>query len=407
VILLIVLVAVLVRRYRSLGRASRATIKPVLAVGALTIFSIGLLVASQAFGIGEASRHAIFVISVAMLCAVPFAFLAGLLRGRFTTAGAVSELISALGEAGSQELNIRDALADALGDESVEFFYWLPDRESYVDGEGRPAQMPDRDSGRSWTPVEHDGELIAAITYDDALADEQQLIKATGSAAALALRNQRLEAELRANVEELRASRARIVQTSDAARRALERNLHDGAQQHLVSMALTLRMAHGKIDDDPEAAKALLAQASEDLSEATTELRELARGIHPAILTDRGLGAALGALATRSSVPVELGDVPEERLPPAVESAAYFVVAEALTNVARYAQATKATVSVSRDAGNAIVDVSDNGIGGADISGGTGLRGLQDRVAALDGKLILVSLADRGTTIRAVFPCAP
>jgi signal transduction histidine kinase len=123
-------------------------------------------------------------------------------------------------------------------------------------------------------------------------------------------------------------------------------------------------------------------------------------------LTDRGLGAALGALATRSPVPVELGDVPEERLPPPVESAAYFVVAEALTNVARYAHATKATVSVTREDGNAIIDVSDNGIGGADINGGTGLRGLQDRVAALDGKLILVSLADFGTTVRAVFPCA-
>jgi signal transduction histidine kinase len=318
----------------------------------------------------------------------------------------VSELIFTLGETNARELDIRGALADALGDDSLEFFYWLPDRAQYVDSNGRVAELPEAGSGRSWTPAEHDGELIAAIAYDDSLLDERQLIKATGSAAALALRNQRLEAELRANVEELRASRARIVQTSDTARRELERNLHDGAQQHLVSMALTLRLAQGKIDDDPAAAKELLAQASEDLSEATTELRELARGIHPAILTDRGLGAALGALATRSAVPVELSEVPEERLPMPVESAAYFVVAEALTNVARYAQATQAWVTVSRENGSAIVDVSDNGVGGADINAGTGLRGLQDRVAALDGKLELASSPDSGTTVRAVFPCA-
>jgi signal transduction histidine kinase len=406
VLLMLVLIVVLVRRYRALGRINRSAIRPVLAVGSATVLSIGVLVGAQALGAGDGLSQVLFVITVATLSFVPFAFLIGLLRSRFSAAGAVSELISALGETKGQELDIRSALASALGDETLEFFYWLPDREQFVDSLGRPAELPEKDSGRSWTPAEHDGELIAAIAYDDSLSDDRQLIKATGSAAALALRNQRLEAELRANVEELRASRARIVQTSDRARRELERNLHDGAQQHLVSMALTLRMAQGKIDEDPAAAKELLAQASEDLSEATTELRELARGIHPAILTDRGLGAALGALATRSAVPVELGDVPEERLPPPVESAAYFVVAEALTNVARYAQATQATVSVSRENGNAIVSVSDNGIGGADINAGTGLRGLQDRVAALDGKLVLVSMDGVGTTIKAEFPCA-
>jgi signal transduction histidine kinase len=406
IVLLLVLIIVLVRRYRALGSVNRSAIRPVLAVGSATVLAIGVLVGGQVLGASEALSQATFVVTVVTLSLVPFAFLVGLLRSRFSAAGAVSELISTLGETKAQELDIRDALADALGDETLEFFYWLPDGERFVDSQGREAELPEQGSGRSWTPAEHDGELIAAIAYDDSLADDRQLIKATGSAAALALQNQRLEAELRANVEELRASRARIVETSDRARRELERNLHDGAQQHLVSMALTLRMAQGKIDEDPSAAKELLAQASGDLSEATTELRELARGIHPAILTDRGLGAALGALATRSPVPVELGDVPEERLPPPVESAAYFVVAEALTNVARYAHATKATVSVTREDGNAIIDVSDNGIGGADINGGTGLRGLQDRVAALDGKLILVSLADFGTTVRAVFPCA-
>lgn len=405
VILLIVLVVVLVRRYRALAGANQAAVRPVLSVGAMTVLLIGVLVSTQALDLDDTITQVVFVITVGMISLVPFAFLIGLLRSRFSAAGAVSELISTLGETRGQELDIRGALADALGDESLEFFYWLPDREQFVESSGRAAELPEPGSGRSWTPAEHDGELIAAIAYDDSLADDRQLIKATGSAAALALRNQRLEAELRANVEELRASRMRIVQTSDQARRELERNLHDGAQQHLVSMALTLRMAQGKIDEDPEAAKELLGQASEDLAEATTELRELARGIHPAVLTDRGLGAALGALATRSSVPVELGDVPEDRLPPPVESAAYFVVAEALTNVARYSQATRADVRVQMQNGRALVEVKDNGVGGADINGGTGLRGLQDRVAALDGKLSITSSATSGTTVRAELPC--
>lgn len=403
VALLVVLVVVLIRRYRGLGSA-RSAIRPVLAMGLATVVSIGLLVAVQAVS-DNLLGQLLFVISVVLISAVPFAFLVGLLRSRISTAGAVSELISTLGETRTQELDIREALADALGDGTLEFFYWLPDRNQFVDSAGRPAELPAKGSGRNWSPAEHDGELIAAIAYDDSLADEHQLIKTTGSAAALALRNQRLEAELRANVEELRASRARIVQTSDAARRELERNLHDGAQQHLVSMALTLRMAQNKIDDDPENAKELLAQASADLAEATTELRELARGIHPAILTDRGLGAALGALATRSAVPVELADVPEDRLPPPVESAAYFVVAEALTNVARYSEATHATVSVQRENGLATIEIRDDGVGGADINAGTGLRGLQDRVAALDGKLVIESVSGSGTTIRAEFPC--
>lgn len=405
VLLLIVLIVVLVRRYRSLESANKSAIRPVLATGAATALSIGVLVGVQASGATDALGHTLFLITVALLSTVPFAFLAGLLRSRISTAGAVSELIAALGETKGQEFEIRDALAGALGDDELELLYWLPDRGQYVDGNGRPATLPEQGSGRSWAAVEHESELIAAIVYDDSLSEERQLIKATGSAAALAIRNARLEAELRVNVEELRASRARIVQSSDAARRELERNLHDGAQQHLVSMALTLRMARDKIDDDPATAKELLEQASTDLADATTELRELARGIHPAVLTDRGLGAALGALAARSAIPVELGEVPEDRLSPAVESAVYFVVAEALTNVARYSKATHAAVSFTQRDGVATIEVSDDGVGGADINAGTGLRGLQDRVAALDGKLEIESSPGDGTTIRAELPC--
>ncbi len=406
VLLLLALIVVLVRRYRSLGPTNRSAVRPVLGAGAASVLAIGVLVTVAALEVGDTVQQAVFVIAVTLMAAVPFAFLIGLLRSKFTSAGAVSELIASLGDTSTQNLNIRDALAKALGDDSLEFAYWLPDRGVYVDSEGHTVALPEIGSGRRWSSVEHDGELIAAIAYDDTLQENQDLIKSTGTAAALALRNQRLDAELRAHVEELRASRARIVEASDAARRTLERNLHDGAQQHLVSTALTLRIATNKIDDDPDAAKQLLAEAAENLAEATTELRELARGIHPAILTDRGLGAALAALAARSPVIVHVGELPAERPPAAIESAAYFVAAESLTNMVRYSKASLATIELTQNDDAVVIEISDNGIGGADINSGSGLRGLQDRVAALDGKFFVVSEPGSGTTIRAEFPCA-
>lgn len=216
----------------------------------------------------------------------------------------------------------------------------------------------------------------------------------------------RQEQELRSLVEELAASRARIVRAGDEERRRLERNLHDGAQQRLVTLSLALRLAHSQLPADGDAARRLLESASDELGFALDELRELARGLHPAILSDRGLGAALEALAVRAPVPVELGGLPHERLPPLVEAAAYYVVAESLTNVAKYAQASAAHVSVTRSDGLAVVEVEDDGVGGADASRGSGLRGLADRVEALDGRLLVTSQRGRGTTVRAEIPCA-
>jgi PAS domain S-box-containing protein len=203
--------------------------------------------------------------------------------------------------------------------------------------------------------------------------------------------------------EELRRSRARIVQAGDEERRRLERNLHDGAQQRLVSLSLAMRLAQTRLRSDPDAASGLLDTAREELTQALEELRELARGLHPAVLSDRGLEPALVAVAARSPVPVDL-DVVGERMPGPVEAAAYYVVSEALANVAKYAHATSAAVSVARADGRVVVEVSDNGIGGADPGGGTGLRGLADRVAALDGRLEVESRPGQGTRIRAEIP---
>jgi signal transduction histidine kinase len=288
----------------------------------------------------------------------------------------------------------------------VELVYWIPDKQGFVDFRGRPYELPEDDPLRSSARVERDGDCVAAIVYDSTLRDAEQHVRAVGAAAALAMQNERLDAELRAKVDELRRSRERMLRIGLEERRRLERDLHDGAQQRLVSMALNIRLARAKLNEDPLAADKLLTSAGEELDSALEELRELARGIHPAVLTDRGLGTALETLANRAPVPVDLAELPEERLPEAVELAAYFVVAEALTNVAKYAHASHATVEVARANGRLVVEVADDGIGGADPEHGTGLRGLADRIAVLEGRLEIDSERGRGTTIRAQIPCA-
>jgi PAS domain S-box-containing protein len=210
----------------------------------------------------------------------------------------------------------------------------------------------------------------------------------------------------RARLKELRASQARIIEAADAARRKIERDLHDGAQQHLVALALEVRLARARAERDPHSAVAFLERVGQGLAQASAELRELAHGIHPAVLTERGLAAAVQALAGRSTVPVEVIETPDDRLAPPIEAAAYFVVAEALTNVAKYAQATAATVQVTVERGSLVVEVGDDGVGGASPDTGSGLRGLQDRVGALDGTLTVESPKGEGTRLRAVIPLA-
>jgi signal transduction histidine kinase len=393
----------LVRRWRRASAPTRRVLGPVFLVGGLTLVLLGLSLLGDIAGVpDDTAEDVIDVLASAAMASVPFAFLIGLLHSRLSSASAVSDLVGRLAEVGHRK-GLRDALAEALGDPSLSLAFWVPEQERYVDADGHPTQLP---ANEACTEVEHEGRRVGMICHSPALAGEPALLRDVAAAAGLALENERLNAELRARVEELRASRARIVNAADAERRRLERDLHDGAQQRLVSLALNLRLASGKLDTDPRAAKELLDETAGELAEATADLRELARGLHPAVLSDRGLRPALEALAGRAPLPVELVEPPPERLPAAVESASYFVVAEALTNVARYAQATRAAVSVSRGNGQVEVEVTDNGVGGADPEAGSGLRGLADRVAALDGRLEVVSEPGKGTTVRAVIPCA-
>ena len=300
---------------------------------------------------------------------------------------------------------VREMLAESLGDRSLSIAYWLPDRGIFVDDAGRTVSLPESDSRRAWTAVERDGRRVAAIIHDAELHAGPELVHAAAAAAALALDNERLKADLRARVADLRVSRARIVQAADEARRRLERDLHDGAQQHLVSLALDLRMLKARLGEG-EAAE-LVEELAGKLTTALAELRELARGIHPAVLTDRGLEPAIQALALRAPLPVEVHiDVGTERPAPPIEAAAYFLVSEALTNVVRYAQARSVRVEVRRHADDVVVAVRDDGVGGADMRSGSGLRGLADRISALGGELRVSSPPGGGTRITARIPCA-
>jgi signal transduction histidine kinase len=305
--------------------------------------------------------------------------------------------------ASDQAAPVRELLAESLGDRSVAIAYWLPDRRQFVDEVGRPVELPDPGSGRAWTAIEREGRPVAAIIHDAALETSDELVAAAAAASSLAIDNERLKADLRARVEELRVSRLRIVQATDEARRRIERDLHDGAQQQLVSLALELRVLRSRVDD-PQLREAVDALA-ERLGVAVGELRELARGIHPSILTEQGIGPAVAALAERSSVPIEVDVGIEQRMPAAVESAAYFTVAEALTNVAKYAHASGARVGVRRNGDEVLVEVADDGVGGVDLDAGSGLRGLRDRLSAVDGTLAVDSPPGGGTRLRARIPC--
>ena len=299
---------------------------------------------------------------------------------------------------------VREMLAESLGDRTLSVAYWLPDRKLFVDESGHVVRMPEPGSGRSWTAVERDGRRVAAIIHDAELATGPELVNAAAAGAALAIDNERLKANLRARVEELRVSRIRIVEAQDHARRRIERDLHDGAQQQLVSLSLDLRLLKSKLNGNEAAAETVDA-ISNKLATALAELRELARGIHPVILTERGLVPAVAALAQRAPVPVEANISIHQRLTPAIESAAYFVVAEALTNVAKYAQAENVVVDLSRVGDEIVVVTEDDGVGGADIETGTGLRGLIDRLSALDGTLELETPEGGGTRLIARIPC--
>ena len=361
--------------------AGLLAVKPLLAIGTLVAALAPIVLLAELLFLGTGGIGGFADIdfvgpwaldpalgAILLALAVPAAILAiAVLDGLYTVLCSFTRALLAPRAAPSGP--VREMLAESLGDRSLSIAYWLPDRQAFVDETGRQVTLPEAGSGRSWTAVERDGQPVAAIVHDAAMDAGPELVHAAATAAGLAIDNERLKADLRARVEELRVSRLRIVEAGDAARRRLERDLHDGAQQQLVGLALDLHLLKSRLDDAD--AVAMVEEVAQKLQLALGELRELARGIHPAILTDRGLGPALDALASRSRFPVDIEVTIGEDLPPAVAAAAYFVVAEALTNVAKYAQADAARVEVAERDGAIHVLVSDDGVGGA--RGRTGL----------------------------------
>jgi signal transduction histidine kinase len=338
---------------------------------------------------------------IAAFMALPIALLVGFLRARLARASVV-DLVLELERTPPD--GIRDALARALDDPSLEVLYWFPERNGFVDEVGRDRALP-TDGRRALTRLEHEGKPLAVLLHDPSLLDEPKLVNAAGAAARLALQNARLQAETRAQLEEVRESRARIVKATDLERRRIERDIHDGAQQRLVSLGLELRLAQRRLGQtpDPELDR-LLSAAVDELKVAVEELRELARGVHPAILTEDGLAAALESLISRQSFPIEL-EADEGRLPAQVEATAYFVACEALANTIKHAGASSATVRAHRRNGLLVIEVEDDGVGGAQAVNGSGLRGLADRVEALGGKLRVESPPGHGTRVVSEIPC--
>jgi signal transduction histidine kinase len=390
-------------RWRRATRAERRDLAPLWV--AVCVYVVAGLMGALASPnpLADPFAYLIWELQSVLQIALPFVFLWGLLSTRLARS-AVGDLVLEL-DRPVLPGELRASLARTLGDPSLQLLYPLHGQDRWVDADGRSAALPGPGGGRqakTVTVVEREGEPLAALIRDPAL--DEGLVRAAAAAAGMAIVNERLQAEVRAQLEEVRASRRRIVEAGDAERRRVERNLHDGAQQRMVTLAISLAMLRDRADIDPAMAAAL-DQAAAELKQAIAELRELARGIHPAILTEEGLPAAVEALADRSSVQVRVVADFDGRLPGPIEAIAYFVVSESLANVTKYARASAAQVELSRRNGHLRVEVVDDGVGGADASRGSGLRGLEDRVSAVRGSFRVQNAPGGGTCVLAEIPC--
>jgi signal transduction histidine kinase len=392
---LAVLFLVLQRARVVRGPARRAQ-RPVLLAAALTsvvsLVWLGWVVA------GDRRVPTLETVARAVAVTLPAGIIGGIVWSRLRRSGASELVVELRTEAAA---TMRERLARALGDPTLEVAYRLGDGR-YVDAAGRPVELP-QGADHAVTGLTAGGEEIAVLVHDPALLDEPALVESVRATAALVLENERLAAEVRSQLEEVRASRGRIVSAGDAERRRIERDLHDGAQQRLVTLSVALGLEASRAD---ASAADVLSRAQDEVEQAIAELRELARGIHPTLLRDDGLPAAVEALARRAPLPVSVQSNVQGRLPDPVELAAYFVVSESLTNVVKHASATEASVVLEREPSTLRVAVTDDGAGGARITPGSGLAGLRDRLEALDATLSVESEAGEGTTVCADLPCA-
>ncbi len=393
-------IGVLALRRRTGGKPLRRPVQLLVNSFALGLVMVAVLYVFGAFegpAFREIQRATLAVIGIS-----PLAFLYGLLDARLARS-AVGDLFVSL-RSDPSPTGLQSSLAAALRDPSLKLAYWFAEFESWGDPDGRPVELPDEKCGRATTLINRDGAPMAALLHDPALNDEPRLLEAVGAAAGIALENGRLQAEQTAHLAELRGSRARVVEASQKERQRLERNLHDGAQQRLIALSLELSLLERQLADNPDAATRL-DRARDEIAVSLEELRTVARGLHPAVLSGHGLDVALQSIAAQSPTPVTLNIQVEGRLPEPIEVAAYYVVSESLANIAKHAKATKVSVDVTRDGEAVVVEVVDDGVGGASTDTGSGLRGLADRVEAHGGRLRVWSPPGEGTRLRAELPC--
>jgi signal transduction histidine kinase len=398
IVLAAMLVAVCIRTYvRAVGPERRAQLMALQAAAGLGLVLASGAAARLVLPPASANNPALLTLEVT-LGALGIWLLYGLVS-RSWESSAVTDLVVELGE--SKSGTLRDELSRALGDPTLEIGYWLADAGEFVGSDGRRVPLPDSRSDRSVTLIESDGTSVAVLVHDPAVLDDPRLRGAVSSAARLAAANARLQAEVRAQVAELRESRLRLVKAGDEERSRLEERLHEGAEQRLLRLSEQLRGT--RLSAHTQATTTSIEQAEDELEHALDELRQLAHGLHPQVLAETGLAGALAHLAGHALVPVAI-TAPDIDLPAAVGAATYFLCSEAVANIAKHASASQASISVTRDSRRVIIEVADDGVGGADPDRGSGLRGLADRVEALGGSLSVVSPARGGTRLAAEMP---
>jgi signal transduction histidine kinase len=392
----------LFRRARAAPVAQRRVLAPLYLYGIFTVVFVTVSSRVALFILDDMASIYLWlgVVQVTVITGVPIAFLIALLRGGFARTGEIEELGAWLVGHGAARPPLRDALADSLGDPSLELVVWVPGRGTYVDGHGRPIVLGPASGARPTVEVDLRGRRVGAVVYDATLIADASVVRAAGRVIAMALDHERLTADLRASRDELRASRARIVEATDGERRRLARDLHDGLQSRLVLLAI---QAHAVRTNGGSDGTLALEQG---LQAAITELRELVQGVMPAALTERGLCAAIEDLVDRVPIPTELVlPAAWTRFPDPTESAGYFVVSEAISNALKHAHTRVLSIRVEELADTLRVEIRDDGVGGATVGSGAGLRSMADRVDAADGHFRLESPAGAGTRVVAELPC--
>ncbi|MDQ3734047.1 MAG: sensor histidine kinase [Actinomycetota bacterium] len=410
----VLIVALVIRRWRSAPSRARRILKPVLLAGGVAALAAAYQNANLLSGVVfdrpliafsdtwiEIEAWLLFGARVL----IPVGFVAGVFLLR-AAHGPAARLAVEIGTDRERPERIESALRQALADPTIEVAHWDADDDRWTDEDGKPVPPPREVDGRSVLLLERHGSPVAAVIHDAVLLEDPGLLASVGAVLRLSIDNARLTAQVQRQLAEVHASRARILEAADEERRGIERDLHDGAQHRLLGISIGLQdvRAQAASVGAPEVVLNRLDSVAVELREAMREMRELARGIHPAVLTNEGLEPAVRTLARRCTVPVELDIALNGRLPAAVETAAYYVVAEGLTNVARHSRATRSHVQLALEDGFLVVEVSDDGSGGASPDKGSGLRGLSDRVAALEGVFTVTSRGTGGTCLRAEIP---